>query len=175
MPYPRTAPIARRPYDSVTGRCARHLRTRRIRLPSWLPVVFLAITTSCQSTPSRRAFDLPGRTDARPYHHLVVNGDTAYVAGTIGIDPATGRAPADAREEVRLALDGVRRKLALVGLTMDDLISVQVFCSDLTLYDTFNEVYASFFERNFPVRAFIGSGPILFDGRFEICAVAALR
>lgn len=135
----------------------------------------VALLAACSAAPARRALDLPGRADDRPYHHVVVAGDTVYVAGTIGIDPATGRAPADPVAEARLALDGIRQKLALAGLSMDDLVSVQVFCSDLSLYDTFNEVYATYFEDEFPVRAFVGSGPLLFDGRFEVCAVAVTR
>lgn len=140
-----------------------------------LSVALTALAAACHTAPARRALDLPGRTDKRPYHHVVIAGDTVWVAGTIGIDPATGRAPADPKVEARLALEDVRRKLALAGLTMDDLVSVQVFCSDLSLYESFNEVYATFFEREYPVRAFVGSGPILFGGRFEVCGVAALR
>ena len=66
----------------------------------------------------------------------------------------------------------MKAKLALAGLTMDDLVSIQVFCSDLSLYDTFNAVYRTYFERDFPVRAFIGSGPLLRNGRFEISGIA---
>jgi enamine deaminase RidA (YjgF/YER057c/UK114 family) len=55
---------------------------------------------------------------------------------------------------------------------MDDLVWVQVFCPDLALYDEFNAVYRTYFERGFPARSFIGSGPLLFGSRFEINAIA---
>ncbi len=122
----------------------------------------------------RSVLNLRGRSDDLPFNHIVVAGDTVYVAGTIGVDPATGLAPADPEQEARLALDGVKAKLALAGLTMDDLVSIQVFCSDLSLYDTFNAVYRTYFERDFPVRAFIGSGPLLRNGRFEISGIAVI-
>ena len=133
------------------------------------------LATACAAPDDRRFLNLPQRTDDLPYSHVVVADDTVWVAGTIGIDPATGRAPADPATEARLALDGVRDKLALAGLTMDDLVSVQVFCTDLALYETFNEIYRGYFARTFPARAFVGSGPLLRGGRFEICAVAARR
>lgn len=145
------------------------------RSPATFLFALTVLAVAACSAPARRVYDLPGRTDSRPYHHVVVAGDTVWVAGTIGLDPASGRPPADAREEARLVLDDVRKKLALVGLTMDDLVSVQVFCPDLSLYDAFNEVYATFFAHTFPARAFVGSGPLLFGGRFEVCAVAAMR
>lgn len=121
-----------------------------------------------------RRLNLP---DARglPFSHVAVAGGTIYVAGTLGLDPETRRPPADPRAEARLALDEVRRKLELAGATMDDLVSVQVFCPDLELYDEFNEVYRTYFEKGFPARTFVGSGPLLFGSRFEINGIAVER
>lgn len=118
-----------------------------------------------------RRLNLPGAGD-RPFSHVVDAGGTLYLAGTLGLDPATGKPPADAKAEARLALDDLRRKLELAGATMDDLVWVQVFCPDLALYDDFNAVYRTYFERGFPARSFIGSGPLLFGSRFEINAIA---
>jgi len=115
---------------------------------------------------------LPGRTDSRPFSHAVVAGETIYLAGTLGLDPETRKPPTDPKQEARLALDGIRAKLALAGADMDDLVSIQVFCSDLELYDEFNEVYATYFDSSYPVRGFIGSGPLLFGARFEIMGIA---
>jgi reactive intermediate/imine deaminase len=138
-----------------------------------LALVLAATLSACASTSEApKALNPPSRTDDRPFSHAVLAGDTLYVAGTLGLDPETGQPPADAAEEARLALDGIRAKLALAGLGMDDLVSVQVFCPDLTLYDTFNEVYATYFEERYPVRAFIGSGPLLRGCRFEINGIA---
>jgi enamine deaminase RidA (YjgF/YER057c/UK114 family) len=44
-------------------------------------------------------------------------------------------------------------------MRMVDLVSVQVFCSDVALLETFNGVYRSCFSEEFRARAFIGSGP----------------
>jgi 2-iminobutanoate/2-iminopropanoate deaminase len=122
-----------------------------------------------------RYLDLPGRTDDLPYSHLVVAGNTVYLSGTIGVDPATNLAHADIDAEIRQVLDNVKERLAHVGLTMDDLVSVQVFCPDLSLYDRFNAIYATYFEENRPARAFIGSGPLLRNGHFEVQGVAVMR
>ncbi|MHC4513980.1 MAG: RidA family protein [Planctomycetota bacterium] len=139
-----------------------------------LVLLFLASACSNMGAGRVEVLNLPGRSDDLPFNHIVVAGHTVYVAGTIGVDPATGLAPADPEQEARLALDGVKAKLALADLTMDDLVSIQVFCSDLSLYGTFNAVYRTYFERDFPVRAFIGSGPLLRNGRFEISGIAVI-
>ncbi len=58
---------------------------------------------------------------------------------------------------------------------MDDIVSIQVFCTDLTLYQTFNDVYRTFFTQEYPARAFIGVANLLFDARFEVQGIAIRR
>jgi len=123
----------------------------------------------------RRFVKLPGRAVAAPYSDGVLVGDTLYLAGRIGLDPKTGKPPQDPAEEARLALDGMKATLAEAGMTMEDLVSVQVFSPDLTLYDKFNSTYQTYFGKDYPARGFIGSGPLLRGGRFEIQAVAVRR
>lgn len=118
---------------------------------------------------------LPGRTDTLPYSDGVLVADTLYLAGRIGIDPQSGKAPEDIDKEIRLLLDGMKTTLAAANMTMDELVSVQVFCPDLSLYERFNEIYRSYFSKNFPARAFIGSGPLLRGGRFEAQGIAVRR
>lgn len=122
-----------------------------------------------------RRLSSPGRGTELPFSDVVVAGESVWLSGGIGIDPSTGMAPEEIDREVRLLMDGMKAKLELAGLTMDDLLSVQVFCSDLSLYGQFNDIYRAYFTKGFPARAFIGSGPILRGGHFEIQGVARLR
>ena len=139
----------------------------------------LAVLALSQQTTSdahgRRNLNLPGRKDDLPFSHAVLSGDTLYISGTLGIDAATGKPPAEVEQEIRLLLDDVKKKLALADMSMDDLVSVQVFCPDLTLYDTFNTVYRGYFTKDFPARSFLGSGPLLRGARFELNGVAVRR
>lgn len=118
---------------------------------------------------------LPSRKDTLPYSDAVLVGNTLYLAGKIGIDPETGKPPAELEREIRLLLDGMKATLKEANLTMDDLVSVQIFCPDLSLYEKFNEIYRTYFVKNFPARAFIGSGPLLRGGRFEAQGIAVRR
>lgn len=118
---------------------------------------------------------LPAPEPALPFSSAVRHGDTLWVAGHLGLDPAMRLPPADPAEEARLMLDAFAATLQRGGLGMDDLVQVQVFCSDVSLYDTFNEVYRQRFSGPFPARAFVGSGPLLRGARFEILGVAAYR
>ncbi len=140
-----------------------------------LVVLTLFAGVSLGKSKSVTRLNLPGRGDELPFSHAVVAGDTIYVAGTLGVDPETGKPPANPKAEARLAMDGVKKKLELAGATMDDLVTVQVFCPDLSLYEDFNSVYKTYFKKGFPARAFIGSGPLLRGSRFEINGIAVKR
>ena len=106
-----------------------------------------------------------------PFSGAVWVGDLLFVSGSLGL--VDGRPPNDAAEEARLVMEAIKNTVEEAGITMDDLVSVQVFCSDVALYDVFNEVYRTYFTENFPARAFLGSGPLLFGARFEVMAIGS--
>ena len=76
------------------------------------------------------------------------------------------------RSSLFLAVINCKRTLEAAGLTMDNLLSVQIFCSDVSLFQQFNAVYRTYFAGEFPARAFLGSGKLLFDARFEVQGIA---
>jgi len=126
-----------------------------------------------QAVSTRRHIMLPGRTTTDlPFSDGVMVGNTLYLSGKLGVDPATDRVPDDIDAEVKFLLDAMKRTLAEAGMTMDHLVYVTVYCPDLTLYNKFNSVYRTYFTDKFPARAFIGSGPLLRGGHFEIQAIA---
>ncbi len=72
-------------------------------------------------------------------------------------------------------MDSIRDTLSKANLTLQDLVSVQIFCSDVSFFDRFNAVYGTYFHEPFPARAFLGSGPLLLGAHFEIQGVAVKR
>jgi 2-iminobutanoate/2-iminopropanoate deaminase len=120
---------------------------------------------------------LPGTIKANyPFSDAVWAGETLYLSGHIGLDPQTSRPPATATEEARLVMDAFKKTLEAAGLQMSNLVSLQIFCSDVSLFGEFNVVYRTYFPNNeFPARAFLGSGKLLFDARFEVQGIAVRR
>ena len=123
----------------------------------------------------RRHINLPGRKTPLPFSDAVRVGDTLYLSGRIGIDPATGMAPDDVDAELRLLFDGFAAVLSEAGMSMDDLVWVQVFSPDISLWERFNAAYVKRFSKELPARAFIGSGRLLKGGRFEMLGVAVKK
>jgi 2-iminobutanoate/2-iminopropanoate deaminase len=107
-----------------------------------------------------------------PFSDAVLVGNTLYLSGRIGLDSSGKKVPDDVESEARNVLDGVQTVLRKAGMSMDDLVYVQVFCSDISLWQQFNGIYASYFKSKPPARAFLGTGTLLFGARFEVQGIA---
>ena len=99
--------------------------------------------------------------------------NTLYLSGMLGLEG--GQVPETAEQEAANVLDAMKAVLEGEGLTMDDLVVVQVYASDVADYGAFNSVYRTYFTSEFPARAFLGSGTLLFGARFEVMGTAVKR
>ena len=126
------------------------------------------------SQSARRYINLPKPMPA-PFSAGVLLGNTLYIAGHLGFDPKTGKPPEDVEQEARIVLDTTKSILSEAGMTMDDLVFVQIFCPDVSLYARFKDVYKCYFGADYPARAFVGSGPLVRGAHFEMNAIAVKR
>ena len=107
------------------------------------------------------------------YSAAVEQGNTLYISGTAdGRDPATGKPPANAKIGAKVVMDSVKKIVESAGYSMDDLVWVQIFATDLKDYGDFNEVYKTYFKGPLPARAFIGAGSLLGNAHFEVMGMA---
>ncbi|HRE82762.1 MAG TPA: Rid family hydrolase [Opitutaceae bacterium] len=120
---------------------------------------------------SRSNADVPA---GYAFSDAVLVGDTLYLSGHLGLDP-NRQLPADPEIEARHVLDNVKATLHAAGMSMDDLVSVTITCTDLSLYARFNAIYKSYFKKEFPARAFLGTDRLLFGARFEVVGIAVKR
>ncbi len=120
----------------------------------------------------RRYINLPNRPAGLPFSDAVLVGNTLYISGRIGLDPATGNAPESIDAEIDFLFGGFQSVLREAGMAMDDLVWVQVYSPDVSLWQRFNAAYGKLFSREFPARAFLGSGTLLMKGRFEMLGIA---
>ena len=85
-------------------------------------------------------------------------GDFVFVTGTGPIDPATGALAGDTIEQqTEQTINNIVAILEADGVTLDDVIKVNVHLSDTTLFSRYNAVYAKRFSRPYPVRTTVGS------------------
>lgn len=144
-----------------------------------IALAFLLVLSAGQAgAEADRQFVNGTRSTARtplPFSDAVLVGDTLYIAGHIGIDPKTDRAAEDPKIEAKLVMDRVKATVESAGLTMDDIVTMQIMCTDLGLYDTFNDVYRTYFQHGFPARAFLGANSLLRGAHYEVLGLAVRR
>ena len=110
------------------------------------------------------------------YSQAVQVGDTVWVAGQLGIAPATRQLVAGGIEaETRQALENVKAILEAAGLTLADAVQVQVLLADIGEWEKLNPVYVTFFPRDPPARAAYAVAALPRGARVEILVTAARR
>ena len=141
-----------------------------------IAVIAVSLAATLATAGGERSYVRPSLPDGDgpPFSGAVRVGDTLYLSGDLGLDE-NQKVPATAKAEATLLLDGIKATLEGAGYTMDDLVTVTIYCSDVKHYADFNEIYRSYFTKEFPARAFVGAGTLLFDARFELQAIAVKR
>ncbi len=112
-----------------------------------------------------------GASTAGPYSPGILSNGVLYVAGQIGRD-ASGKIPENFEAEVKATLDNVDRILKEAGLTAANAVAVQVYLTDMELFDRMNKVYMSYFPEPRPARTTVGVAKLVGPSRIEITVTA---
>jgi 2-iminobutanoate/2-iminopropanoate deaminase len=91
-----------------------------------------------------------------PFSPGILAGGTLYVAGQIGQDLKTRQIPADFEGEVKTTLNNIGLVLKAAGMDFKDVVSVQVYLTDMDLFAKMNAVYTTFFSEPRPARTTVG-------------------
>ena len=113
-----------------------------------------------------------GPKPAGPYSHAVVSGGFVFVSGQGPVDPETGAMPDSFEEQVRQTLKNLQTILEAAGSSLDDVVKVNAYVTDLTRFAQFNEVYSEFFSYDPPARTTVGTSLLGF--LVEIDCIAAI-
>jgi len=109
------------------------------------------------------------------YSQGVVHGGAVYVAGQLPIDPADPKAPpGDVAAQTERALRNVEAILVAAGSTLDRLVSVTIYVTDIEHWPAVNEVYARVLGDHRPARAVVPVKTLHHGFAIEIQAVGAV-
>jgi 2-iminobutanoate/2-iminopropanoate deaminase len=125
--------------------------------------------------PRRAINDVPSLGKALgPYSRAAWAGDLLYLAGQLGIDPATGKlATGGVAAETEQLLKGLSMVLNAAGLGMGDVVKANVYLTDMNEFANMNKVYESFFEAPYPARTTVAVAALPGGGHVEIELVAS--
>lgn len=125
-------------------------------------------------TPARRVIQ-PAKfpNTGLPYSPGILAGDTLYVAGQLGRDPATAKiVPGGIEAETRQTLMNIREVLRAAAMDFGDVVNVTAYIVDFKDFDAYNKVYREFFPKDPPARATVGVAALNQGGRVELQMIA---
>lgn len=98
-----------------------------------------------------------------------------YASGQIAINPETGVLEMDTlQEEAHLVMKNLEAVLKAAGSDLSKIIKTSIFLSDMALFQEVNEVYGSYFEKDFPARETVAVKGLPKGVNVEISAIAAI-
>ncbi len=109
-----------------------------------------------------------------PYSSAVRAGDTLYLSGQLGIDPATGELAEGVGAQTRQAMQNIAAVLEEAGASFDDVVKMTVLLADIDDFAAVNEVYGSFLAAPYPARSAFQVAAIPKGALVEIEAIAVL-
>lgn len=86
----------------------------------------------------------------------ILSDGTLYVSGQIGQDLKTRQVPTEFEAEVKTCLDNIGLILKAAGMTYKNVVSVQVYLTDMDLFARMNAVYTSVLPDPRPARTTVG-------------------
>lgn len=108
-----------------------------------------------------------------PFSHAVIANGFIFVSGQGPVDSKTGSAPEGFHHQVRQTLDNIKVILNEVGAGMEDVVKVEAYLADLSLFAQYNEVYREYFPSEQPARTTTGAD-LLMSISIEIDCIAVL-
>jgi 2-iminobutanoate/2-iminopropanoate deaminase len=108
-----------------------------------------------------------------PYSHAIWTGNLLYCSGQTPIDPATGQlVEGDIHQQTKQAFNNLAAVLQAAGLTMDDVIKVNVYLTTMKNFGGMNEVYQTVFNPPYPARTTVAVAELPLNAIVEIELVA---
>jgi 2-iminobutanoate/2-iminopropanoate deaminase len=136
-----------------------------------ITVVLLLLCTGVALGAQKKVILPKGATPSAAWSYGIQADGTLYVSGMGGED-AAGKIPFSFEAEVKQSLDNINTVLKEAGMTVADVVSVQVYITDGALFDRMNTVYKAYFKEPKPTRTTVVVSMLVGSGHVEITATA---
>ena len=107
-----------------------------------------------------------------PYSQAIIYKGMIYLSGQGAVNPSTNQLTTGTIEkEARLALENIKIIMESAGSSLDNILQVNVYLTDIREYARFNEVYRDYFNDPMPSRTCVEVKQLPFGLRIEIDTV----
>ena len=109
-----------------------------------------------------------------PYSQAIRAGDTVYLSGQIGLDPATMQMAEGIDAQVARVFDNLKAVAAAAGGSLADAVKVNIYVTDLANFAKVNDAMAQAFSQPYPARATVQVAALPRGALVEVDAVLVL-
>ena len=110
-----------------------------------------------------------------PYSQAVQRNGMVFLSGQIPLDPSTGLlVDGDIEAQARRAFDNLQAVCEAAGGSLDDVVRLGLYLTDLGQFGVVNQVMAEYFAAPFPARSTIGVASLPRGAEFEVDAILML-
>ena len=109
-----------------------------------------------------------------PYSQAVQAGDTVYLSGQIGLDPATMQMAEGIDAQIVRVFENLKAVAAAAGGSLADAVKVNIYVTDLANFAKVNDVMAQVFSQPYPARATVQVAALPRGALVEVDAVLVL-
>lgn len=109
---------------------------------------------------------------AGPYSVGMQAGNFLYVSGQIPMTPEGELVIGDVQEQTRQVMENIKAIVEAAGYTMADIVKANVYATSIADFPKINEIYARYFDKEPPARAFVEVSALALGVPVEIEAIA---
>jgi len=134
------------------------------------------LTSFAQAKPSNVDFLNTGKANPNlPFSQIVKAGNTLYISGQIGINPATGKLAAGGFEgEAKQTLENIKRTLEQHNYSMSNIVKCTVMLTNINDFKAFNAIYTQYFSAPYPARSAFAVKALALDSLVEVECIGAV-
>ena len=102
-------------------------------------------------------------------------GDTLYLSGQIGLDPATGQLVDGIENQIHRVFGNLKAVAKAGGGSLEDAVKLTIYLTDLSHFARVNEIMPQYFDKPYPARAVVGVAALPRGALVEADAILALK
>ncbi len=109
------------------------------------------------------------------YSQAIRVDGTVYLSGQIGLDPSTMQMVEGIEKQIHRVLQNLRAVATAAGGSLDDVVKLNVYLTDLGNFTRVNEIMATYFHQSYPARAAVGVSALPRGALVEMDGVLCLQ
>ena len=144
-----------------------------------LTVILLVSASACayaqdKPKPTLEFLDVPPP-NTFPFSGAVRVDNMLYLSGALGTDASKKLVSGGIEAETKQLMENIKATLERNGSDLDHVVKCTVFLADIKEWPRMNEVYKTYFLKNFPARSAVAGSGLALGARVEIECIAVLK